>query len=92
MVAKFTNPSPPVSLAHDWELRDDIIAAATICPVPDCNSLVIEYSAAGSIRPSHPEDWGFTCSRCGAEFTVDQSDLIFQSVPQQWLQASSNIA
>jgi hypothetical protein len=77
------------TLPHDWEQRDDIVAAASQCPAPDCSSLVIEYRAAGSVRPGHPEDWEFTCSRCGSEFTVVQGDLIFQSVPKQWLSANS---
>jgi|SRR5579884_882419 len=72
-----------------WEQRDDIVAAASICPMPNCGSLVIEYKAAGSIRPGHPEDWEFTCSRCGMEFTVTQGELIFQSVPKQWLSANT---
>ena len=79
MLVKFANP------LRDRELRDDVIAAASICPLPDCNTLVIEYKPAGSVRPGHSEDWGFTCSRCGMEFTVSQGELIFQSVPQQWL-------
>jgi hypothetical protein len=67
--------------------RDDIVAAASSCPIPDCSSLVIDYRPAGSVRPGHPEDWEFTCSRCGMEFTVTQGELIFQSVPKQWLLA-----
>jgi hypothetical protein len=70
---------------HDGEQYDDIVAAASSCPVPDCSSLVIEYREAISVRPGHPEDWLFTCPRCGAEFTVAQNELIFQSVPKQWL-------
>jgi hypothetical protein len=69
-----------------------MIAAASSCPVPDCSSLVIEYREAGSVRPGHPEDWGFTCSRCGIEFTVTQGDLIFHSVPKQWLLENMSIA
>ena len=92
MLVKFTNPSRPASLPQDRELLDDIIAAASICPMPDCISLVIEYSTAGSVRPGHPEDWRFTCPRCGMEFTVGQGELIFQSVPQQWLSGNSDVA
>jgi hypothetical protein len=67
---------------------DDIVAAASSCPVPDCSSLVIEYRAASAIRPGHLEDWEFTCSRCGIKFTVAHGELIFQSVPKQWLSAN----
>ena len=80
------------AMPHDWEERDDIIAAASRCPVPDCGSLVVEYRAANNVRPSHPEDWDFTCSRCGIEFTVAQGELIFQSVPKQWLWANTHVA
>jgi len=83
------NPIQGRAMPHEWERRDDIVAAASSCPVPDCSSLVVEYRAAGSVRPGHPEDWEFMCSRCGIEFTVAQGELIFQSVPKQWL--STNI-
>lgn len=71
---------------------DDIVAAASSCPVPDCSALVIEYRAADSIRPDHPEDWDFTCRRCGTDFIVAQGELIFQSVPKQWLSANIHAA
>jgi hypothetical protein len=74
------------------EQYDDIVAAASSCPVPDCSSLVIDYRPAGSVRHDHPEDWEFTCSRCGMEFTVTQGELIFQSVPKQWLSANIHVA
>ena len=76
----------------DWERHDDIIAAVSSCPMLDCNSLVIEYQSTGSLRPGHPEDWVFTCLRCGAVFTVGQGELIFQSVPTQWLSANTYVA
>jgi hypothetical protein len=78
-------------MLSDWGQREDIVAAASCCPVPDCSSLVIEYRAASSVRPGHPEDWGFTCSRCGIQFTVAQGELIFQSVPKQWLSAKTHV-
>jgi hypothetical protein len=83
------NPIEARAIPHILEQHDDIVAAASICPLPDCSSLVIEYRAASAIRPGHPEDWEFTCSRCGLEFTVAHGELIFQSVPKQWL--SSNV-
>ena len=78
----------PQALEH----CDDIVAAASSCPVPDCGFLVVEYRAAGSVRPGHAEDWEFMCSRCGMEFTVTQGELIFQSVPKQWLSAKIHVA
>jgi hypothetical protein len=77
---------------HDWEQHDDLVAAASSCPVPDCSSLVIDYKPAASVRPEHPEDWEFTCSRCGIQFTVTQGELIFHSVPKQWLWANAHVA
>jgi len=85
------NPIEERAMPHEWEQRDDIVAAASSCPAPDCSSLVIEYRAVGSVRPGHPEDWGFTCSRCGIEFTVAQGEIIFQSVPKQWLSANTHV-
>jgi hypothetical protein len=70
----------------------NIVAAASSCPVLACGSLVADYKPAGSVRPSPPEDWEFTCSRCRMEFTVTQGDLIFQSVPRQWLSAGVHAA
>ena len=86
------NPITECGMPHDWEQHDDIVAAASSCPVPDCSSLVIDYRPAASVRPGHPEDWEFTCSRCGMEFTVPQGELIFQSVPKQWLSANAHAA
>ncbi len=75
----------------DCEHREEIVAAASSCPVPACSSLVIEYRVDGSIRPGYLEDWAFTCSRCGTEFTVATDELIFQSVPMQWLSAPPGV-
>jgi hypothetical protein len=79
------------AIPHILEQHDDIVAAASICPLPDCSSLVIEYRAASAIRPGHPEDWKFTCSRCGIKFAVAHCELIFQSVPKQWLSANAHL-
>jgi len=79
-------------MAHDCEQQHDgIVAAASCCPMRECSSLVIEYRATGCVRPDHPEDWGFICLRCGTEFAVSQGELIFQSVPKQWLSATAHL-
>ena len=44
---------------------DDMVGAASSCPVLACGSLVIDYRPADSVRPSHPEDWELTCSVAG---------------------------
>lgn len=74
--------------AQASKCRDDQIAAVSSCPVVDCGSLVIAYSPADSVRPGHPEDWEFTCSRCCTDFAVTQGELIFQSIPKRWLSRS----
>jgi hypothetical protein len=80
-----------MSVLPPTESADPILAAASSCPVVSCGSLVIDYRPAESVRPSHPEDWEFTCSRCGTEFTVTQGELIFHSVPRRWLFAGVHV-
>jgi len=77
---------------HDGEQCDDIVAAVSSCPIPDCNCLVVSYRAAGSVPSGQSEDWEFICSRCGMEFTAAPSELLFQSVPKQWLSANTHFA
>lgn len=77
-------------MPYDWEQGDEITAAISNCPAPDCGSLVIEYRQAGNTKVGL-EPWEFTCSRCGREFAVAQDDLLFQSVPKQWLSRNSYI-
>jgi hypothetical protein len=79
------------AMSDDCRQRHDRIAAASSCPVPACGSLVIEYRIAGSVRPGHAEDWEFTCLRCGTAFTVTQGELLFHSVPEQWLSANTHV-
>ncbi len=74
------------------EQREDVVVAASSCPALDCGSLVIDYRPADSVHLGHPEDWEFTCSRCGMAFTVPPSDLIFQSIPRRWLWANMFVA
>lgn len=74
-------------MLDDWEQGDDMVAAASNCPAPGCSALVVAYRSAGSMRPGHPEDWEFTCFRCGTEFNVLLGEFIFQSIPKRWLSA-----
>jgi hypothetical protein len=30
-------------MLDDWDERDDVVAAGSICPVPDCGALVVSY-------------------------------------------------
>jgi hypothetical protein len=70
------------------ERGDRRLAAASSCPAFDCGSLVLDYRPADSLELGHPQDWDFTCSRCGMEFTVPRGELIFQSIPTRWLSAN----
>lgn len=62
-------------MSRDWDERDDEVAAGANCPTPDCGALVRDDA----------EPWEFTCPRCGIDFAVPEADLIFQSVPKDWL-------
>lgn len=72
-------------MPHDWEQGDDVIAAETICPMPDCGALTVAYRSTDGAGRDDAEPWAFTCPRCGFEFTVPEGDLIFQSVSADWL-------
>jgi len=72
----------------DWDERDEVVAAGSICPVPDCGALVISYRPPDRTERDNAKSWcEFTCSRCGIDFTVPEDELIFQSVPKEWLRA-----
>jgi hypothetical protein len=75
-------------MSQTAEQRDDAVVPAFSCPVLDCGSLVIGYRPADSVLPGHPEDFEFTCSRCGTEFAAAEGELIFQSIPKRWLSAN----
>lgn len=64
----------------------DIRAAGAICPMPDCGALVVTYHPVRAAR-RRTARWEFICPRCGSEFMAPKGDLIFQSVPRDWLLA-----
>jgi hypothetical protein len=67
---------------------DEVVAAGSICPVPDCGALVISYGRSDLVAPDNAKSWWeFSCARCGTDFTVPEDELIFQSVPKEWLLA-----
>ena len=75
-------------MRDDWDEHDEVVAAGTICPVPDCGTLVISYKPPERTgRIDGKSRCEFTCSRCGIDFTVPEDELIFQSVPKEWLLA-----
>jgi hypothetical protein len=75
-------------MLDDWYERDDAVAAGSICPVPDCGALVVSYKAPERTGRDNARSWcEFTCQHCGIDFSVPEDELIFQSVPKEWLLA-----
>ena len=79
-------------MPDDWEQRENVIAAGTSCPMPDCGALTLAYRSSGNGERDNTEPWEFTCPRCGIEFTAAGRDLIFRSVPKDWLLAEVHAA
>jgi hypothetical protein len=78
------------TLTLEWRQTAEITASGTICPVPGCGALVVTYGTVDSIygvTRRAREHWEFVCSECGAEFSARKRDLVFESVPRDWLLA-----
>ena len=73
-------------MSHEWDEQDEVAAGAN-CPLPDCGAMVVSYRLSDSMGRDDAEPWEFTCPRCGIDFTVAEDELIFQSVPKEWLLA-----
>ena len=74
-------------MLDNWDERDEVVVAGSICPVPDCGALVISYGPLDRTGNNARSWCEFTCQRCGIDFTVPEDELIFQSVPKEWLLA-----
>jgi hypothetical protein len=75
-------------MSDDWYERDEVVAAGSICPVPDCGALVISYRPSDRAGRDNARSWcEVACKRCGTDFTVPEDELILQSVPKEWLLA-----
>jgi hypothetical protein len=75
-------------MLDSWDERDEVVAAGSICPLAECGALVISYRPPDPAGRVNARSWcEFTCSRCGIDFTVPEDELIFQSVPKEWLLA-----
>jgi hypothetical protein len=72
-------------MADDWDEHDEVVAAGSSCPVRDCGALVVACRPSDRTGRDHAEPWGFNCPRCGIDFTVPEDELIFHSVPKDWL-------
>lgn len=71
-----------------WKQDVEIRAAGATCPMPGCGALAISYEAADSLnayRRAVTANWDFVCSECGTEFVAPRGDLLFQSIPRDWL-------
>lgn len=79
-------------MPHERGERDDEVAAGAICPMPDCGSLVVAFGGTSVVSHDPIEPWKFACGRCGIEFVVAEDELVFQSVPKDWLMASATVA
>ena len=71
-------------MLHQQKFENETTAAGAICPMPDCGALVVAYRLARTPR-RRGANCEFICSRCGFEFVAPEADLIFQSVPRDWL-------
>jgi len=58
----------------------------------DCGVLAVAYRSTDGVERDHSEPWEFTCPRCGIDFTAPEDDLVFQSVPKEWLLAKIHAA
>jgi hypothetical protein len=79
-------------MPDEWYEHDDVVAAGSSCPMPDCGALTVAYRSADDVGHDDAEPWEFTCPRCGLQFTVPEGDLILQSVPEDWLLAKVHAA
>ena len=79
-------------MPHELGERDDEVAAGAICPLPDCGALVVAFRAPSLISRDLIEPLEVACGRCGIEFVVPEHELVFQSVPKDWLLARVTVA
>jgi hypothetical protein len=63
---------------------DDIVGAASICP--DCENMAFAYRSTDP-KTDESDRWEFLCSRCGTDFAMPESELVFESLPREWLLA-----
>jgi len=79
-------------MRDDWEQRVDEVAAGAICPIPECGGIGIAFRPKYAGRSGNVESWWFTCPNCGTDFTAPDHQLVFQSVPKDWLLAGIQAA
>jgi hypothetical protein len=74
-------------MPHDREEPDDEVVAGAACPMSTCGALVLAFRLPDRRGRDDPEPWEFACGRCGIEFVVPEDELVFRSVPKDWLLA-----
>jgi hypothetical protein len=79
-------------MPHEWETRANEVTAGAICRTLECGALVIAFRATSVVRLNNIQPWEFACLRCGIEFVVPEDELVFQSVPKDWLLAHVHLA
>ena len=85
---QIVNRQEVAQILRDWKVEVDLRATGAICPMGECGALVISYDASDSLNEFQNKcgsDREFVCSECGTEFTAPADDLLFQSVPREWL-------
>lgn len=70
---------------REWGEEVGLRGFGATCPMPGCGALVVTYEPADHVTKTGGTVWEFVCAECGAEFTVSRADLLFQSVPREWL-------
>jgi len=73
---------------RSWREEVGLRAFGATCPMPHCGALAVTYESSDSLHAAiqpGAATWEFVCGECGAEFNVPRKDLLFQSVPREWL-------
>jgi hypothetical protein len=66
-----------------WKEEINLRAFGATCPMPHCGALAVTYESSDALSTQH--EWEFVCPECGAEFSAPPGDLIFESIPREWL-------
>jgi len=71
-----------------WNEETALRGFGATCPMPHCGALAVTYEPVDSLNTvvgSSSACWEFVCGECGAEFMATKEELLFQSVPREWL-------
>ena len=70
----------------DWEERDDLMAAATSCPMPDCGALSVAYRSTAGVGRGDMSH-GSSRARAAESILLSPEDEPFQWAPEDWFRA-----